>query len=45
MRQVEIRPGFRHRRQPMHDPAGTLIVATLVVAIILAGFVALGALS
>lgn len=45
MRQVEIRLGFRHRRQPMHDAAGTLIVAALVVAIIVAGFVALGALS
>lgn len=45
MRPVEIRPGFGHRRQPLHDPAGTLVVAALLVAIIICGLAAIGGLS
>lgn len=45
MRPVEIRPGFRHPRQPMRDPAATFVVAALLVCIIVAGAVAIGALS
>lgn len=45
MRPVEIRPGFRHPRQPMHDAPATLVVAVLLVAIIVSGLAAIGGLS